>query len=129
LNNLASSFALLKEYDSAIFYYEKAVIIAPNFDESWFNMAAIYYNKKEYFAAYKSLKKVNLFTTDERYRPFVKTILKSLIREETIGIDTLEKIQLPENEDWYFDLHKQLRNENRILKNLIFEDHILSPNK
>ena len=129
LNNLASSFALLKEYDSAIFYYEKAVIIAPNFDESWFNMAAIYYNNKEYFDAYESLKKVNLFSKDERYRPFVKTILKSLIREETIGIDTLESIQLPENEDWYFDLHKQLRNENRILKNLIFEDHILSPNK
>jgi len=129
LNNLASSFAGLKEYDSAIIYYERAVDIAPNFDESWFNMAAIYYNNKEYAKAYEALKKVNLFTTDQRYKPFVKTIIRSLIIEQIADNEPLKGTQLPENEDWYFDLHKQLRNQNKSLENLIFDEHILSPNK
>jgi tetratricopeptide (TPR) repeat protein len=129
LNNLASSFVLLKQDDSAIIYYEKAVSIAPNFDESWFNLTAIYFNRNEYNKAYESLKKVNLFTTDQRYKPFVKTIIRSLIIEQIAGNETLKGTQLPENEDWYFDLHKQLRNQNKSLENLIFDEHILSPNK
>lgn len=127
LNNLASTYAILDENDSAIFYYEKAVIIAPNFDESWFNMSAVYFNMKEYELAYESLKKVNLFTTDTRYKPFVKTIVKNLLMEELTEYSDSANFLLPDDEEWYFEVHKLLRNEHKLLKNIIFEKQILSP--
>jgi len=127
LNNLASTYAFLKKSDSAIFYYKKAVKIAPNFDESWFNMSAVYFNLKEYDLAYESLKKVNLFTTDSRYRPFVKTIVRTLLVQELENSFDSSTYFLPEDEGWYFEVHKMLRNERKLLKNIIFEKQILSP--
>lgn len=127
LNNLASTYAIIGKNDSAIFYYKKAVKIAPNFDESWFNMSAVYFNLKEYDLAYESLKKVNLFTTDSRYKPFVKTIVRTLLVQELENLSDTAIYSLPENQDWYFEVHKMLRNKHKSLKNIIFEKQILSP--
>jgi tetratricopeptide (TPR) repeat protein len=127
LNNLASTYAMSGTSDSAIFFYEKAVKIAPNFDESWFNMSAVYFNMKEYTLAYESLKRVNLFTTDKRYRPFVKTIVRTLLVQELENSFYSATYTLPEDEQWYFEVHKMLRNEHKSLKNIIFEQQILSP--
>jgi len=127
LNNLASTYAMSGKSDSAVLYYEKAVKIAPNFDESWFNMSAVYFNLKEYDLAYESLKKVNLFTTDSRYKPFVKTIVRTLLVQELENSFDSSTYLLPDDEDWYFEVHKMLRNEHKLLKNIIFEKQILSP--
>jgi tetratricopeptide (TPR) repeat protein len=121
LNNLASSCVSLGENDYAIGYYKKAVTIAPNFDEAWLNLCAVYYNQKQYEKAYGALIKVNLYTREQRYRPFIKAITKSLIRNELLNFELQDSIVLPEDEEWYFDVFIQMRNDKRSLKNIIFE--------
>ena len=71
--------------------------------------------------------KVNLYTREQRYRPFIKAITKSLIRNELLNSELQDSIVLPEDEEWYFDVFIQMRNDKKSLKNIIFEQDFPNP--
>ena len=121
LNNLASVHAMLKQYEESVNYYQKALIIAPNFEESRFNLCAVYFNMGNPVMAYDVLKQVNIDTKDSRLMPFVKATLKAIISKIISENDNLNNFILPENENWYFDIHKQHLLTKKSIKQLIFD--------
>ena len=126
LNNLGSCCFRLEQFDDAIKYYREALKMAPNFDESWFNLCAVYFNMQNYQEAYNALIRVNLHTTDSRYQPFIKSVLTKMIAEELNRLGVDEDVQLPPENSWYFEVFKRMRNEGESLKKLIFELEIVT---
>jgi hypothetical protein len=74
LNNLASCYEERGNHTQALELYQKALTIAPVFEKTLINMAAVYYNIGEYQRAYDMLMRIKGEPTDPRYDHFLKTI-------------------------------------------------------
>ncbi|HMK05951.1 MAG TPA: tetratricopeptide repeat protein, partial [Flavobacterium sp.] len=59
----------------AIGLYLEALKISPNFEESRLNLAAIYFNDKEFEKAFQMIDKINIDSTNSRYKMFLVPIL------------------------------------------------------
>jgi O-antigen ligase len=79
MNNLASCFESLKEHKKAEEFYLKALSISPEFEEARLNLSAVYFNNKEYEKAFETIEKVDIYTTDEKYKVFLPAILNSWV--------------------------------------------------
>jgi len=77
LNNLASTYELKGEHDNAITFYKKAVAIAPNFEEAWLNICAVYFNLKQTDSAYQALTHIDSQTKNPKYNKFVSVVLQT----------------------------------------------------
>lgn len=117
LNNLASCYEMLGDHKTAIEYYQKAVAIAPNFEDAWLNMCAIYFNQKEFEKAYQVLCEVSLSTKNQKFKPFLMTVIRSVM-QQTLLIHPNSKFQMKfienqTNEDWFLQIHQYLK-ENQV---------------
>jgi tetratricopeptide (TPR) repeat protein len=55
LNNLGTSFAQLRDFDEAIDYYQKALVISPRFEQAILNLGAVYWRMGQYGQAREAL--------------------------------------------------------------------------
>ena len=83
LNNLATSYEIIGNREKAKEFYNKAININPTFKESRVNLAALFYNEKEYFSALSTIlqSKVEVYwkrkEKNDSYDFFLKTIFKA----------------------------------------------------
>lgn len=77
INNLASCKEINGKRKEAIKLYAKALQISPGFVEARLNLAAVYYNNKEYNKAFTTIDYCSVETGDPKYKAFLPPILKS----------------------------------------------------
>jgi tetratricopeptide (TPR) repeat protein len=118
LNNLGSSYSKEGNSDSAILYYEKALEIAPNFEESRLNLSAVLYNSGNADMAYEVIREIDYSSDDPRYRLFLTSILQSKIKS-LFPDDSIP--DLPTDENWYVELHKMAVDDSTSVEKLIFD--------
>lgn len=82
LNNLAAVYEMKGEHESAIRYFDEALDVMPNFEETIINLAAAYYNSRRYREAHETISKLDgRETTDQRYEHFKRVIEERLEQE------------------------------------------------
>ncbi len=79
INNLASVFQANGKLDKAIKHYNEALKISKNFDEAKLNLAALYYNKKDFSKAFTLINEVDVNSTNPKYQTYLVPILNSKI--------------------------------------------------
>lgn len=77
LNNLASAKEMKDEHDDAIRFYKKALATAPDFEDAWLNLCAVYYNLGQTDSAYRALTKIDVNTKNTEYKKFIRVVLKA----------------------------------------------------
>lgn len=77
LNNLASSYELKGDHENAISFYKKALTIAPNFEDAWLNLCAVYFNLGQTDNAYFALTNIDIQTKNPKYNKFLTVVLKT----------------------------------------------------
>ena len=77
MNNLASTYEVKGEHENAITFYKKAVAIAPNFEEAWLNICAVYFNLGQIDSAYQALTHIDTNTKNPKYNKFVSVVLQA----------------------------------------------------
>lgn len=77
LNNLASCYELKGEHDNSIRFYKKALTIAPNFEDAWLNLCAVYFNLGQIDSAYQALTNIDIQTKNPKYNKFLTVVLKT----------------------------------------------------
>jgi len=110
LNNLASTAYAADAPERAVEYYERALEIAPHFDESNLNMAALYFNKNEQEKALHYLLQCSPQTQNSRYSLFLSKIMPFAIQrvkaQETNPL-VLEKLEeLERDVEWQKRIHE-----------------------
>ena len=55
MNNLATCFAKLKHFDTAIDFYNRALLISPRFEQAILNLGAVYFQMAKYRQAREAL--------------------------------------------------------------------------
>lgn len=75
LNNLATCYSNLGQTKKAIEYFNKALSISSNFEESILNLSGLYYNIHDFKNAYLTILKCNENSTDPKYIKFLYPIL------------------------------------------------------
>lgn len=78
LNNLATCYEELQDHDRAIFYYQKALSIFPEFEETLINLGATYYNSGRYELAYQTLIQCNPRSENPKLKLYLETVKKEL---------------------------------------------------
>lgn len=68
INNIATCYATAGNFEEAIIYYKKALVIANDFEDAQINLAAIYFNKKEYKTGYPYIRDCNPNSAHKNYR-------------------------------------------------------------
>ncbi|WP_421754062.1 O-antigen ligase family protein [Croceimicrobium sp.] len=109
-NNLANTFTLMGEVDSALVYYRRAIEISPYYKEGILNLASSYFNNAQSAQAYAILREKAAEFDEDRgmYETYVLTIIKKWAAEEAKDLSTLddkEMIRL------HYILAYDLRNE------------------
>jgi tetratricopeptide (TPR) repeat protein len=82
LNNLATCYELQGNHDEAIKYYNKALKLYPQFDETLINLGATYYNTGRYEEAYETLLRCDPNTKDPRLEEYLKFVRKKLDKDK-----------------------------------------------
>lgn len=82
LNDYAGSLTKLNQNEKAIELYNRAVAIAPNFQEPKLNLCALYFNEAKYKDAFRILKTTDTADTTERYRKTVTLIIRKILDED-----------------------------------------------
>jgi O-antigen ligase len=83
LNNLGTCAELRGDHNQAAAYYERAVQIAPRFDDAWLNLTAVYYNLGEYIKADSALSHVAGDCHDVRLPALKQNITEKFQAEPT----------------------------------------------
>jgi O-antigen ligase len=76
INNLASCYEVNGKRKDAITMYLKALRISPGFEEARLNLAAVYFNNKQYDKAFNTIDFCAVETRDPKYKMFLPPILK-----------------------------------------------------
>lgn len=79
INNLASAYQANGKSEEAIVLYQSALKISKNFDEAKLNLAALYFNKKEFEKAFLTIDNVNPKTKNIKYKTYLIPILNNKI--------------------------------------------------
>jgi len=79
INNLGAAYQARGNNEKARSYYEKALAISPHFEEPKLNMAASYYNQKNYRKAFETIDKVDYTSKSSKYLLYLPAILEKEI--------------------------------------------------
>ncbi|QNR24508.1 O-antigen ligase family protein [Croceimicrobium hydrocarbonivorans] len=92
INNLANTFALMGEADSALVYYRRATEISPYYKEGILNLASAYFNKAQSAQAYAVLREKAAEFDEDRgmYETYVLTIIRKWATEEGKELSALD---------------------------------------
>ena len=77
LNNLASCYEINGKRQDAIDMYLQALKISPLFEEARLNLAAVFFNSKDYKKAFQTIDRCDVETRDPKYKTFLPVILKA----------------------------------------------------
>jgi tetratricopeptide (TPR) repeat protein len=124
LNNLATCYANLGQTNKAIEYFNKALSISSNFEESILNLSGLYYNIHDFKNAYLTILKCNVNSTDPKYIKFLYPILTEKVN---IMLDNeknnFNKNKLIEIKLHYDELMKTFFDSKK--NNVTFENYLL----
>lgn len=109
-NNLANTYTLMNEIDSALVYYRRATIVSPFYKEGILNLASTYFNNGYLNEAHTVLReKAAVFDDDrELYEKFVLIILKTWTADEGIDLAMVEDAELIQ---WHYNLAYDVVND------------------
>jgi len=112
-NNLANTYTLMNQTDSALVYYHRATIVSPFYKEGILNLASTYFNISRLKEAYTVLREKAAVFDDDRhlYEQYVLVILKAWCAEE--GID-LSFVTDEEILQWHYSLAYDVVNDPAI---------------
>jgi len=79
INNLASTYEFLGKRQKAIEFFQKALQISTDFEEARLNLAAVYFNDKQYDKAFDVIDKMKVDYTNKRYKKYLIPILEKKI--------------------------------------------------
>ncbi|MFN3967795.1 O-antigen ligase family protein [Flavobacterium sp.] len=97
ITNLASTYQATGKIDEAVVLYNDALKISVHFDEAKLNLAALYYNKKEFEKAYSLINEVKITSKNPKYKLYLVPILNHKINTylksatDKVVIDNLVK--------------------------------------
>jgi O-antigen ligase len=86
LNNLGSCFELKGNHQNAIYYFERALLLCPEFQDSRMNLCAATFNSGKKKAALDLLYTIVPDTINPRYNFIMQTVLKSILLDLTNSI-------------------------------------------
>jgi O-antigen ligase len=123
LNNLASTYESKGEHDSAICYYNKALAISPNFEESLLNLSAVYYNQNNIEKAFQTIKQVNYKSANPKYlNSYLPAILTSWCKNfSSLNPNNIQLNELNNNSNKLIELFMESQKHNTS-----FESHIIN---
>ncbi len=128
LNNLATCYVLKGENNEAKELYKKAIELSPTFKEAILNITAVYFNQNQIDSAIFYLTKYKGPSSDEKYKNYLLTVLKSKINKikescsDALIINILEKILL--NNEWIVNIFEKSKEKNINFENQILKDAI-----
>lgn len=79
ISNLASTYQANGKLEEAVVLFNDALKISKNFDEAKLNLAALYFNKKEYDSAFSTINEVEVTSKNPKYKVYLVTILNQKI--------------------------------------------------
>jgi len=79
INNLASVYQVNGKTDEAVALYKEALVISNHFDEAKLNLAALYFNRKDFEQAYHTINEVTITTKNPKYNAYLVPILNQKI--------------------------------------------------
>ncbi len=120
LNQMGNVLKTQNQTDEALEYYEKALRIAPRFEQALLNKAEVYIQRKDAASAMKALYKVRHNSSNPKYVDFMKSMLPVLVSEKAkhgLYKSMIEYIvqQNPQNREQYFNAYKRFK-KDKILK-------------
>jgi tetratricopeptide (TPR) repeat protein len=86
LNNLATTYTIQGETDTAMALYQEAVKLNPNFQDARLNLSALYYNKGNIEQAWETIKAVPTSSQHPQFITFANAILEAKYREVFLDI-------------------------------------------
>ncbi|CAM3493522.1 O-antigen ligase [Flavobacterium longum] len=123
MNNLASCYEVNGSRKKAIALYGKALRISPLFEEARLNLAAVYFNDKQFEKAFETIDSCATTSKDPKYKMFLPPILKAkaaLLAEKLSAVSPDKKgtiLNLPDYSQIYFVSKKN---------NITFEQQLIS---
>lgn len=78
LNNTASCYVRLSNFEEATVFYLRALAISPNFEESLLNLTAVYYNLHEYAKAMECVSRCDTAVPGSRAQTIARTVRSKL---------------------------------------------------
>ncbi|NNT70774.1 tetratricopeptide repeat protein [Flavobacterium sp. IMCC34852] len=79
ITNLASTYQANGKIEEAVALYNDALKISKEFDEAKLNLAALYYNKKEFDKAYALINEIKVTSKNPKYKLYLVPILNHKI--------------------------------------------------
>ena len=126
LNNLASTYIVLNQPQTAMDFYDKAIAINPGFRDAHLNKAIIYYNGQQVEQAYSSLREIQEASNDFRHSILLLKILIPRIDSflEEVGQRQLKMaiLSIRNDEDWVLSVHFKSVVEKRPFEYQLFLD-------
>ena len=89
LNDLGSSYTALGKNKEGIKCYKEALHISENYEEARINLAAVYFNLKDYENAFTTIDKCSINSANENYKAFLAPIVEKKLNM------LLEKLKNP----------------------------------
>lgn len=123
MNNLASCYEVNGSRKRAIALYEKALRISPLFEEARLNLAAVYFNDKQFEKAFETIDSCATTSKDPKYKIFLPPILKAKV---ALLAGKLSAVS-PDNKDAILNLpdYSQIYLESK-KNNITFEQQLIS---
>lgn len=97
ITNLAGTYQASGKIDEAVVLYNDALKISNGFDEAKLNLAALYYNKKDFDQAYSLINEIKVTSKNPKYKLYLVPILNHKINDylktatDKVVIDNLVK--------------------------------------
>lgn len=89
LNDLGSSYTAIGQNKEGIQYYKKALDISEKHEDARINLAAVYFNEKEYENAFATIDSCSINSVNENYKAFLIPIIEKKLNA------ILEKLKKP----------------------------------
>lgn len=126
-NDLGSTYIKNGNVSEGIKHYIEALMISPQYEDALINLAATYYNTKEYEKAFATIDKCNSNTTNTSYKTILAPIVERKLNAILIHIKSLKlnsylqsKIKTEEALlDLYFDYKKNNTTFDKYIQSLI----------
>jgi tetratricopeptide (TPR) repeat protein len=124
-NDLASTYIKNNNIAEGIKHYKEALTISPNYEDARINLAATYYNSKEYEKAFQTIDKCDSNSKHNSYKQFLTPIVEKKLNT------TLVKLNNPKLNE---HLKSKIKTEDELLRfyfdykenNCTFDNYIKS---
>ena len=74
LNNLGTCYAKLLNFDKAVEYYSRALVLAPRFEQAILNLGAVYFQMAKYSQAREALLRLVKHKPHSKARMYLKMV-------------------------------------------------------